>query len=84
MLQNSCARTCAEALFVAIKTEQQQQSVLVHRMREQLLKFITMQTNALRGMLRSFGLCCLLGPAYDRVKHYSTSAGANCLWRMHD
>ena len=44
-----------EAHFVAIKTDQQQTVLALHRMREQLMKFRIMQTNALRGMLYEFG-----------------------------
>jgi len=42
--------------FVAIKTEQQQTVLALHRMREQLMKFRIMQTNALRGILYELGI----------------------------
>lgn len=45
-----------EAHFVAVKTEQQQTVLALHRMREQLMKFRIMQTNALRGILYEFGI----------------------------
>lgn len=45
-----------EARFVAIKSEHQQAILALHRMREQLMKFRIMQTNALRGMLYEFGI----------------------------
>lgn len=40
---------------VAIKTEMQQAVLMMHRQREQLVKFRTMQINGLRGMLSEFG-----------------------------
>ena len=43
------------AKSVAIKTEQQQASLALHRLRAQLMKFRIMQTNALRGLLYEFG-----------------------------
>jgi transposase len=44
-----------EARTVAVKSEYQQAILALHRMREQLMKFRIMQTNALRGMLYEFG-----------------------------
>lgn len=44
-----------EVRFVAIKTEQQQAVLALHRLRSQLMKFRIMQTNALRGLLYEFG-----------------------------
>lgn len=44
-----------EARFVAIKSEQQQTILALHRIRAQLMKFRIMQTNALRGLLYEFG-----------------------------
>jgi transposase len=40
---------------VAIKTEMQQAVLALHRMREQLVKFRTMQINGLRGLLAEYG-----------------------------
>jgi transposase len=40
---------------VAVKTEMQQAMLALHRMREQLVKFRTMQTNSLRGLLTEYG-----------------------------
>ncbi|WP_321885757.1 IS110 family RNA-guided transposase [Burkholderia cenocepacia] len=40
---------------VAVKTEMQQAMVALHRMREQLVKFRTMQINGLRGLLTEYG-----------------------------
>lgn len=40
---------------VAVKTEMQQAVLMFHRQREQLVKFRTMQTNGLCGMLAEFG-----------------------------
>ncbi len=40
---------------VAVKTEMQQAVLMMHRQREQLVKFRTMQINGLRGMLADFG-----------------------------
>ena len=41
--------------FVAVKTEDQQSVLVLHRVREQLVKIRTMQVNALRGLLTEFG-----------------------------
>ncbi|WP_345830974.1 IS110 family transposase (plasmid) [Pantoea sp. BRR-3P] len=40
---------------VAIKTEQQQAMLALHRIRSQLMKFRLMQTNALHGLLAEYG-----------------------------
>ncbi|GAB1719360.1 MAG: putative family 20 transposase [Nitrosospira sp.] len=40
---------------VAVKTEIQQAMLALHRMREQLVKFRTMQINGLRGLLTEYG-----------------------------
>lgn len=40
---------------VAVKTEEQQSVLAMHRMREQLVKFRTAQTNALRGLMAEYG-----------------------------
>ncbi len=40
---------------VAVKTEMQQAMLALHRMREQLVKFRTMQVNSLRGLLSEYG-----------------------------
>ena len=40
---------------VAVKTEVQQAMLALHRMREQLVKFRTMQINGLRGLLTEYG-----------------------------
>jgi len=40
---------------VAVKTEAQQAVLALHRMREQLVKFRTMQINGLRGLLAEYG-----------------------------
>jgi len=40
---------------VAVKTEIQQAMLALHRMREQLVKFRTMQMNGLRGLLAEYG-----------------------------
>ena len=40
---------------VAVKTEMQQAMLSLHRMRSQLVKFRTMQTNGLRGLLAEYG-----------------------------
>lgn len=42
--------------FVAVKSEAQQSVLMLHRMREQLVKMRTMQTNQLRGLLYEFGV----------------------------
>lgn len=41
--------------FVALKSEGQQSVLMLHRMREQLVKMRTMQVNQLRGLLYEFG-----------------------------
>src|ERR1044072_2538766 len=40
---------------VAVKTEMQQAMLALHRMREQLVAFRTMQVNGLRGLLTEYG-----------------------------
>ncbi len=40
---------------VAVKTEAQQAVLALHRMRQQLMKFRTMQINSLRGLLTEYG-----------------------------
>jgi transposase len=40
---------------VAVKSERQQAMLALHRMRSQLMKFRTMQTNELRGLLAEYG-----------------------------
>lgn len=40
---------------VAVKTEAQQAVLTLHRMRQQLIKFRTMQTNGLRGLVAEYG-----------------------------
>ncbi len=40
---------------VAVKTESQQAILALHRMRQQLIKFRTMQINGLRGLLAEYG-----------------------------
>ncbi|MPV59637.1 IS110 family transposase [Burkholderia sp. BE24] len=40
---------------VAVKTEMQQAMLALHRMREQLVKFRTMQSNGLRGLMTEYG-----------------------------
>ncbi|MFA8356935.1 IS110 family transposase [Burkholderia ubonensis] len=40
---------------VAVKSEMQQAMLALHRMRQQLVKFRTMQINALRGLLTEYG-----------------------------
>jgi transposase len=47
--------------FVAIKSEAQQSILTLHRLREQLVKVRTMQTNQLRGLLYEFGACLPVG-----------------------
>lgn len=41
--------------FVAVKTEEQQSVLALHRMRSQLIKVRTMQVNQIRGLLYEFG-----------------------------
>ena len=48
---------------VAIKTEAQQAVLALHRMRQQLVKFRTMQSNGLRGLLTEFGEVMPVGRA---------------------
>lgn len=44
-----------EVRLVAVKSETEQAVLALHRLREQLLKFRIMQTNALRGLFYEFG-----------------------------
>ena len=63
-IRNKCDAADAKAIWlavqqpckaVAVKTEMQQAVLMMHRQREQLVKFRTMQINGLRGMLAEFG-----------------------------
>ncbi len=42
--------------FVAVKTEEQQAVLALHRIRQQLVRFRVMQVNQLRGLLYEFGI----------------------------
>jgi transposase len=48
---------------VAVKTEMQQAMLALHRMRQQLVKFRTMQINNLRGLLTEYGEVMAVGRA---------------------
>jgi transposase len=48
---------------VAIKTEAQRAVLALHRMRQQLVKFRTMQSNGLRGLLTEYGEVMTVGRA---------------------
>jgi len=48
---------------VAVKTEAQQAVLALHRMRQQLVKFRTMQSNGLRGLLAEYGEAMAVGRA---------------------
>jgi transposase len=48
---------------VAVKTEAQQAVLALHRMRQQLVKFRTMQSNCLRGLLTEYGEVMPVGRA---------------------
>jgi transposase len=48
---------------VAVKTEAQQAVLAMHRMRQQLVKFRTMQSNGLRGLLAEYGEVMAVGRA---------------------
>ncbi|MEX3968499.1 IS110 family transposase [Paraburkholderia sp. EG286B] len=47
--------TQVDCKAVAVKTEAQQAVLALHRMRQQLVKFRTMQINSLRGLLSEYG-----------------------------
>src|SRR5471030_319898 len=55
--QQSCVRA------VAVKSEAQQAVLALHRMRQQLVKFRTMQSNCLRGLLGEYGEVMAVGRA---------------------
>lgn len=48
---------------VAVKTEEQQAVLSLHRMRQQLVKFRSMQSNGLRGLLTEYGETIAVGRA---------------------
>jgi transposase len=48
---------------VAVKSEEQQAVLALHRMRQQLVKFRTMQINGLRGLLTEYGEVMAVGRA---------------------
>src|SRR3546814_20577831 len=67
---------------VAVKTEAQQTVLALHRMRQPLVKFRTMQTNGLRGLLTEYGV--VMGKsraALDRAMPEET-ARAQCRSRV--
>lgn len=53
---------------VSIKSEQQQAVLTLHRVRQQLIKVRTMQSNALRGLLAEYGKVMPVGLASLRKK----------------
>ena len=59
---------------VAVKTETQQAMLALHRMRQQLIKFRTMQVNNLRGLLTEYGALGLLDP---QAQHFLATVGAD-------
>lgn len=63
---------------VVVKTEEQQAVLALHRMRQQLVKFRTMQSNGLRGLLTEYGEVMNVGrAALDR-------AMSDVLARLHE
>ena len=54
---------------VAIKTEEQQAILALHRMRQQLVKFCTAQINCLRGLLTEYGEVMPQGSGWDEARH---------------
>ena len=56
-VQQPCVRA------VAVKTETQQAVLALHRMRQQLVRFRTMQINGLRGLLTEYGEVMAVGRA---------------------
>ena len=54
---------------VAIKSEEQQAILALHRMRQQLVKYRTAQINGLRGLLTEYGEVMLKGRAGMRLGH---------------
>ncbi|MFM0069489.1 IS110 family RNA-guided transposase, partial [Paraburkholderia aspalathi] len=56
-VQQPCVRA------VALKTETQQAVLALHRMRQQLVRFRTMQINGLRGLLTEYGEVMAVGRA---------------------
>lgn len=58
---------------IAVKTEAQQAVLALHRMRQQLVKFRTMQINSLRGLLTEYGEVMGTGrAALDKAMSIST------------
>lgn len=54
--------------FVPVKTEEQQEILMLHRIRERLIKQRTACTNQIRGILIDFGLCIAQGhSAFERA-----------------
>lgn len=60
--------------FVSAKTEEQQAVLGLHRMREQLVKFRTMQMNGLRGLLYEYGVVLKAGRAAGLAELRSRAA----------
>ena len=54
---------------VAIKSEEQQAILALHRMRQQLVKFRTAQINCLRGLLTEYGEVMPQGSGWHEAGH---------------
>jgi len=74
--------------FVPIKTEAQQEVLLLHRLRERLLSTRTGATNQLRGLLADFGIIFPLGKAsfIEKMKTLSVDStlSARLTWLIKD
>ena len=68
---------------VAVKSEEQQAVLALHRMREQLVKFRTAQINGLRGLLMGVWRGDASGPSRDQAR-YSWGVGALIRSVTHD
>ena len=68
---------------IAIKTEQQQAILALHRMRQGLVKMRTMQINALRGLLTEYGKVMPQGKATQRDRS-GAGAGRTAVARHRD
>ena len=74
--------------FVPIKTQTQQETLMLHRLRERLLKTRTAVTNQLRGLLADIGLVFPLGiPAFNesmQALSLDTTLSVSVQWLVND
>ena len=64
--------------FVAVKTVDQQSVLMLHKVRDLLVRQRTMLINALRGHLAEIGIVAARGPGRERRDHGAATRGMVC------